>query len=184
MANKKAKKDNKNLIIGVIAGIVAIVVVIVLAVALLSRGNKLDDSFFVSDGTKYVATLDGSEVGFSEEEGIMPLKVHLVYFYSGDTVTGVKSYYEFADEDIAKKAFEMMKEEDSEGAGNYELNGKYVILAEDSSKYEGMTADDAKEQIEFIESVYKASSDIVVEDDVDVEVTDGDADVDVELIEE
>lgn len=159
MANKKAKnnknsKKSKNIIIGAIVGVIALIVVVVLVVVLATRGGKLDDSFFVSDGSKYVATLDGSDTGMMDEDGVAPIKGHVVYFYSGDKVTDMKTYYEFADEASAKKAFDGLKEEDTEEeGGTIELNGKYVIMTADASHYEGMTAADAKEQIEFIEMI-------------------------------
>ena len=172
MANKKAKKnkDNKNVIIGAIVGVVALIVIIVLAVVLATRGSsKLDDSFFASDDTKYVATVDGDTMGMSDEEGIAPLKAHIVYFYSGDDVTDMRSYYEFADESVAKKFFDLAKaSEEGDSSDNYELNGKYVILIADPTEYEGMKTSDAKEQIEFIEMLNNMGSGDY--DDVDEEV--------------
>ncbi|MBQ2174957.1 MAG: hypothetical protein II453_07820, partial [Alphaproteobacteria bacterium] len=84
---EKAKKDNKNLIIGICAAI-AVVLVVVVAVMLVSKGStQLGDSYFVTDDTKYVLNLDTNYV--DEEEEYAPLKTHIVYFRSGDKITGM-----------------------------------------------------------------------------------------------
>jgi len=158
MANK-AKKDNKNLIIGICAAVVVVVVIIV-AVVLATSGTKLNDAFFVSDGSKYVVTMEADESTDSDDE-VSPVKVHLVYFYSDDKVTDMKSYYEFADDSAAKKAYDLYKEADSdesEDVSKYEISGKYVILTADASQYEGMTANDAKQQVEFTEMLKNMDS--------------------------
>ena len=164
MANK-AKKDNKNLIIGICAAVV-VVVVIVVAIVLAGSGNKLNDQFFVSDGTKYVLTMDADDMGLEGEE-YSPNKVHIVYFYSGDEVTDLKSYYEYADEASAKTAFDAFKELGDEES-NYTIEGKYIILTADAEEYEGMTASDVKQQVEFMESL--KNMDFDTEDEEDIEV--------------
>lgn len=168
MADEKAKKGNKNLIIGIVAALVVVVVVVV-AIVLATRGSKLDDSFFVSDGSKYVVTMMGDDESLGEDS---PVKTHAVYFYSGDKVTDMKYYYEFTSEDAAKKMFDIYKELETDGSGTYELNGKYVILTVDASQYEGMTADDAKQQVEFMKMLENMddedySDDADESDDVD-----------------
>lgn len=162
MADKKAKKDNKNLIIGVCAAL-AVVVVIIVAIVLATRGTRLDDSFFVTDGTKYVATMEGDEMSFGDDD-VSPVKTHVVYFYSDGKVTDMKSYYEFADEASAKKMYDAYKEYEDEEIGSYELNGKYVVLTASASQYEGMTADDAKQQVEFMKMLEEMDDAEVVEE--------------------
>ena len=164
-SSKSNKDKNRNKIIGAIVCVVALIVVAVVVVLLATRNKGIDDSFFVSDNTKYVATLGGDMLGVSDDEGDAPLKAHVVYFYSGDNVTDMKSYYEFADEDTARKFYEIVKSEDGESADSYELNGKYVILTADASAYEGMTAADAKEQIEFMELLKNMGSGGSTEED-------------------
>ncbi|MBQ2660948.1 hypothetical protein IJF93_02650 [Candidatus Saccharibacteria bacterium] len=156
---KKTQNKDKNIIIGICAAVVLVVIVII-AVVLATTNKKLDDSFFVSDGTKYVLTMDMDDA--SDEEGA-PLKAHIVYFYSGDNVTGMKSYYEFADAAAAKAAYELYTAE--EDGGSYSIDGKYIILTAEPSDYEGMTASDVKQQIDFMEMLKNMDTD---EDTVDM----------------
>lgn len=166
MANK-AKKNNKNLIIGICAAIVVVIVVVV-AVILATRGGsaQLNDSYFVSDDTKYVLTLETDDV----DEEYAPAKTHMVYFYSGDDVTDMKAYYEFADEAAAKAAFDYYKEAmEGEEYKDISLNGKYIVITSNESAYEDLTANDVKQQIEFMEML--KNMDLTEQtDDVDVDV--------------
>ena len=148
--SKSKTKDNKNLIIGICAAVV-VVVAIIITVVLVSN-NTLNDSYFVSDDTKYVFTLD-SEEGTAEEGEVSPLKTHLVYTYEGDKITSLKSYYVFADANAAKTAFDKMKEAGGEEANGIELNGKYIIISAEEDDYKNLTAADVKQQIEFMESL-------------------------------
>lgn len=164
MANK-AKKDNKNLILGICAALV-VVVVIVVAVILANRGPKLDDSYFVSDDTKYVLTVDSDD----SEDNLSLVKTHLVYKYSGDTITELKSYYEFANAEDAKAAFDSYKEAYSGSFKAAELNGKYIIFTANEEDYSDLTASDVKQQIEFMEMLEGMDlTDDEEEEEVDVE---------------
>lgn len=166
---EKAKKNNKNLIIGIVAAVVVVVVVIV-AVVLATSGSKLSDSYFVSDGSKYVLTMSAEEMSLEDDE-YAPLKAHVVYFYSGDEITGLKTYYEYADAGSAKTAFDaLLQEMEGEDVSNYALDGKYIIITSDESEYSEMTVDDVKQQIEFYE-MYKNMDFSEDEDDV-VEIED------------
>lgn len=151
MANKS--KNNKNVIIGVCAAVV-ILIIIIIAIVLGTRNGGfggINDSYFVSDDTKYVLTIDSDETATDSEEYV-PLKTHLVYTYSGDEITGLKAYYEYADADAAKAAAEYFQANNEESAYKSIANdGKYVILEANESEYEGVTASDVKQQIEFME---------------------------------
>ena len=151
MANKaKKKNNNKNLIIGICVAVV-LIVAIVLAVVFAVRGGGINDDYFVSDDTKYVLTVESEDLSFDEEEeAYAPIRTHMVYTYSGDEITGLKSYYEYADANAAKTAFEQIKASGEE-VGNAELNGKYIIMTATEDDYEGMTASDVKQQIEFMD---------------------------------
>ncbi len=149
MANK-AKKNNKNLIIGICVAAI-VVIAIVVAVVLITRGaagpNQLGDSYFVSDGSKYVLTLETEE-----DEEYAPIKSHMIYFYSGDEITGMKIYYEYADESAAKAALDYYKDNFSESDyKDISVEGKYLVFTSNESDYEGLTASDVKQQIEFME---------------------------------
>lgn len=148
-SNKKTK-DNKNLIIGICAAVVLVVVIIV-TIVLVVNNNSLNDSYFVSDDTKYVLTIENDES--SEGDEATPVKSHIVYTYEGDKITSMKSYSEFADEATAKKAFDAMIEAGGEEAKGIELKGKYIIATAEEDVYKDLTANDVKQQIEFMESL-------------------------------
>lgn len=163
----KAKKDNKNLIIGICAAVVVVIVVVV-AIILATRGGsaQLNDSYFVSDDTKYVLTLETE----NSEEEYTPVKTHMAYFYSGDDVTDMKVYYEFTDEAAAKAALDYYKESmEGEDYKDIALNGKYIVVASNESAYEDLTANDVKQQIEFMEMLKNMDLSNQT-DDADVEV--------------
>ena len=163
---EKAKQENKNMIIGGICAAIAVVVIIIVAVALATRGTGISDDYFKSDGTKYVLTIENEPVGDDEADVYDPVKTHMVYTYSGEDVTGMKTYAEFADADTAKKAFDAIKES-GEDMTNYAVEGKYIILTATPDQYEGMKASDVKSQIEFYESL----------NDLDMSESDGTEDV-------
>lgn len=149
---KKAKKDNKNMIIGGICAAVVVVVIIIVAVVLATRGSGLNDGYFVSDDTKYVLTIENDSITEEGSDAYEPVKTHIVYTYSGDEITGMKTYGEFADADSAKAAFDAIKES-GEDMTNYALDGKFIVITATADQYEGMTASDVKSQIEFMESL-------------------------------
>ena len=161
MAKKAQKKNNKNLIIGICSAVVAVVVIVIVAVVFLSKGGskKIDDTFFVSDGSKYVLTL-GSEY-IDTEEDFTPSKSHMVYYYSGEKVTGLEMYYEYADAATAKKAYDILSADADANAEFKEvkLDGKYIVLVANSSDYEGMTTSEVKSQIELMEMLQGIDTD-------------------------
>ena len=171
---KKAEKINKKTIVGIcIAAVIAITIIIV---AIVVHNNKLDDSFFVSDGSKYVLTLESDDVSFEEDEH-NPIKTHLVYFYSGDKITDLKAYYEYADSAAAKSAADYIKENYSDD--EYEkvsVNGKYLIFTADKSEYEDLTASEVKEQIELMENIQNTDDEEDEDYEDEDELDEGDED--------
>lgn len=180
MANKaKKKKNNKNIIIGCSIAAIVVIVAIVIGIVLATRGSGLNDDYFVSDGTKYVITVDSSEMTLDDEEQeYAPIKTHLVYTYSGDEITGLKSYYEYADATAAQKALERLKEVAGDEMEDITVDGKYVIATAKADQYENITASDVKQQIEFMEMLKNmdANSDDTSDDaDDTIETDDADA---------
>ena len=178
---KKSRKDNKNLIIGCCAAFVLVVAIIITVVVL--NNNTLNDSYFVSDNTKYVLTIEADEMDSSDEE-FAPVKTHQVFTYDGDKITSMKTYYVFADGNTAKTAFDALKKElegqEQEQLANMELNGKYVIVTASEDSYKDLTASDIKQQIEFLEKLKNMNTDgdtDVTEENVDVESTETDSEV-------
>ena len=167
MAEKKqSKKNNKGAIIGgCIAAAIIIIVIIVVCVIMVNK-NSYNDAYFVSDGSKYVITYNQEELDLDESSDFTPVKSHLVYYYSGDKITDMKAFYEFADENTAKSAYDLYKEA---GNGNFKeisLSGKYVIITANDSEYADYTASDVKNQIEFNEKIKNADNGSEVEGEV------------------
>lgn len=153
----KKKSTNKNAIIAICLAIVCALVIVgvIVAIVLTKPGGLMggiDESYFVSDNTKYVIDLDGTESDI-EEEAYIPVKSHLVYTYSDNTITGFKIYYEYDSDTAAKNALGYITEHNTEGVDNIETNGKYIIITISPSVYENMTAADVKQQVELIEAL-------------------------------
>lgn len=165
-----AKRYNNNQIL-MACGAVAIVVVVIVAIILATIGNREPDAaFFNSDETKYVINIDNyNDDGAAEYS---PIKTHMVYYYSGDDVTDVKVYYEFEDQDKAKKAFEASKK-----AGEYnntektEVIGKFVVITNKPSTFTNLKASYIKQQIEIMESLESETPDdegtVIIEEDTE-----------------
>lgn len=161
---KKAEQNNKNLIIGICMALILIAIVVVVVVLVIKNNNPtLSDSYFTSDDTKLVLNLEPDQFS-AEEESFQPVESHLIYYYSGDTITDMKSYYEYANEADAKSAYEYYKANLQSEFQNIELDGKFLILTANPSDYEGITAYDVEEQIKFIESINNNQSDEEVVD--------------------
>lgn len=171
MAEKatKSKKDNKNLIVGCLAAL-AVVIVIIITVVLVTNNSGLNDNYFVSDDTKYVITYEADES--DEEDEYSPIKTHVVYTYKDDTITGMKTYYAYANEATAKTAYDTLKGiiDDDDEISSIELNGKYIVITASEDSYKDLTASDVKEQIEFMESLKNLDFDDSDEEVEDVEV--------------
>lgn len=162
-----AKKDNKILTIGISIAVAVIALIIIIVIATAGKGG-LSDSYFVSDNTKYVLTLDGDEIA-SDDGETAPTKGYIVYFYEGDNVTDMKAYYKF---ETAEDAEKMQKYYQEHGAENYKSvtrDGQYVILTAKPSEYEGLTTSDIKEQIEFLEELKTMELDAGEDEDIEDE---------------
>ncbi len=158
-------KRTKNPIVAICAIVVAVILLVVVAILLFSGNKKLDDSFFVNDGSKYVYTTNTDDMLGLDFGEYTPEKIHLIYFYSGDKVTDLRVYYEFKDEEAAKSAAEYIKGANDGALKSLTTNGKYVIVSTDEALYEGMTTEDAKQQVEFMEMLRKINSGEVIEEE-------------------
>ncbi|MBR3236619.1 hypothetical protein IKF92_03005 [Candidatus Saccharibacteria bacterium] len=146
------KSNNNNLILGICAAVAVVVVIVVIAVVVIGKGNTLNDDYFKSDDTKLVLSMEtGTGTGDETSE---PVKAHEVYEYKDESITSLKTYYEYANEDAAKAAYDKAKEDElPEGYESMELNGKYIVLTAKADQYENLKASDVKENIEFMEQL-------------------------------
>ena len=117
---KTKKKSNNGLIAGICGAVVLVVVIVIVAVVMINK-NRIDDSYFVSDGTKYVLTIDqNSQTTSGDSDENAPVKTHLVYTYEGEKITSMKSYDEYVNETAAKAAYDEMQKAIEESKANAE----------------------------------------------------------------
>ena len=155
VTNRVASKDKKPassnkckfVLFGIaIAAIIAIIIALVCALNI----KTIDDSYFVSDDTKYVANFSSENVS---DDGSNVKAVHVIYYRDGDKITGAESFYEFLNSKAAKAAYdEILANKTTDDANTYSLNGKYVIVTVPKSVYENLTIEDVKKQVEFYEA--------------------------------
>lgn len=141
---RKNRRTRKKLIVSIVA-IFVIIVAVISGLLLLQRSftKTIDDSYFVSDATKYVLNTDYTNGGGRYDS----LKIHSVFFYMGEKITGIKDYYEFANAEIAKQKLDEISsviKEDFE-AKDVRLNGKYIEVTLGDSYYEFLTATEIKD---------------------------------------
>lgn len=152
---EKAKKNNKNLIIGICAGVLVIAVVIVAVI--FATKSSLNDAYFVSDDSKYVLTVDRDMLETEDKEN-SPIKTHIVYYYSGDAITGVTTYMEFDNDATAKAALDLYKNADQTGVKSLKTDGKYLVVEMTEDQYKDLTVSDVKQQVEFMEMLKKSGT--------------------------
>ena len=148
----RKKKVNKNLITAICGVVAAVVLIIVLVVFFGRGGQELDESYFVSDGSKLVLTIE-SDPSMSSGDEQEPINSHLVYSYSGETVTDLKVYYQYENPVKAKNAYDTLHASNNGQYKDVQLNGRYVVLVAQESEYNYLKASDVKQQIDFMESM-------------------------------
>ena len=142
-AKRKNKKNNNNLMVWVFVALFLLIVISIAVILTLSNGSdpNTNKSFFVSDGSKYVIT---SELGDSGEDGDA-VSAYDVYYYSGETITDHKAYFEFINEEVAKEAlpdYQSLRDNDIKSV---EVNGRFIVFTAEPSQYEKITLEQVKE---------------------------------------
>lgn len=160
---QKSHSNRKLLIIiGSIASTIAIILIVILVIIL--KSNTIDDSYFISDNSKYVFEIPSDSVSFdSEDEAYRPVKAYNVYHYSGNKITSLETIYQYSDNDTARNALEHFTS-DSEGYKLITQKGNYIILTADESTYSDLSPDTLQNNLDF-ESVFE-------DDDIDIEPED------------
>ena len=155
MGKKKSKKEPKFDKRMVIVSAVLFIAVIAISIVLGLYGREtLNDQYFVSDGSKIVLNLEGDEITpLGDEVEYSPEKAHIVYYYTGNKITGAKIFYEYIDNEQAKGAYEKADLTDKEWAIDKSLDGKFVILQYDRNLLDGYTVDQIRESVESVENV-------------------------------
>ena len=160
MANNKSNNKQKTNKVWAVVGCIAIVAVVIAIIAAIVINNSgIQDSYFKSDDTKYVLTVETDENSVDENmRQYTPIKMHVVYNYEGDKITGLKYYYEYADNNTAKPAADYFQQNSGDEIEAITVDGKYVVITVKASQYEGVTASDVKKQLDFIESMKQSNS--------------------------
>lgn len=153
---REKKKLNKNLLIAILGIVVAVIVVVVL-VLIRNNSAELSESWFKSDGAKLVLTIESDPSMVAENEQT-PINSHLVYTYSGETVTGLKVYYQYENPVKAQSAYEILHNSNNGQYKDVLIDGRYVILVAVDSEYEHLKASDVKQQIDFMEMMKGTTS--------------------------
>lgn len=141
-------KSNKKILIVGICAITAITIAIIVATITMHK-TSIDDSFFVTDSTKYVIALNDDEINLGDDS-IKPTKGYVVYYRKGDTITDMKEYYLFNQEADAKTLLEQIKADNTSNYKAMITDGKYLILTANASKYAGKTAEEIEYYIDLL----------------------------------
>ena len=149
------KKKNKSIIIAAVAALVVIIAIVVVVVIILNN-NSISDSYFVSDDKKLVLNLKTNP---SEEDPYTPLESHLVYYYSGNEITGFKAFYKYPNAEAAKTAYDFYFNDGDNYYENIETKGNYVIITTKETDYNSLTAEDVRQQIEYINTMDSSTED-------------------------
>jgi len=156
---KTHKNSKRNLIIGICAILATLAIIAIIVIVIIKNQQQpIDDSFFVSDGSKYVLNLNVDEysITFPDIANAAPKTIHTVYFYSGDKITGVTYYYEYNDEEAAKQAAETIRklnDKTDQKSQDFTINGKYLVIKAPASVYESLTTNDVQQLIKYYENL-------------------------------
>ncbi|MBR5046265.1 hypothetical protein IKX73_01390 [Candidatus Saccharibacteria bacterium] len=148
--DKKKKLDLKSKIILGLIGI-AIVAAVVVLVVMLNRKESYDDDYFVSDDAKLVVAID-KELAAYDDSDYEPDVTYILYYYTGDDVTGMKVFFRYDTEEEAKEADENITMDGKFWATDKYLNGRYVIFNVDKEQYEGLVVSDIRKLIDDMKS--------------------------------
>ena len=152
MGKKKAKKQDKSIIIGVCVAVVAVIAAIV-AVVISIINSHVDEGYFASDAGKQVIVYEvGMFNDFNNE--VKANKVYAVYKMNGDEITSEEIYYRYDDAATASEQMAVVEEALMEGTiANIQVKDEYVIVTFDESVYQNVSKDDVMRELDFVESI-------------------------------
>ena len=148
---KSAKKSKAPIYITCI--VISIISIAIVSWVVISYLNKppISDDYFVSNSTKTTINLTPTD----STSGPSHRQTYVVYEYEDDLVVSMKTYFEYEDARSAEIAYETLKNQIE--FKNAELTDKYIIVAADTSQFEGLTASDIRQQAAAIEA-YQAKN--------------------------
>lgn len=144
-AFKKTHLSNKTIRFIILPVIAIAAFAITIIVIMATRKPAISEDYFVSDETKTSITLTPSS-----DNGTGLVQTFLVYTYDGENVSGLKTYFEYQDEETAKTTLESVKDQpEFKGAV---IESKYIVVTADESQYKGLTASDVMQQAEALKA--------------------------------
>lgn len=146
---KKTATGVKNFItkhIKVISILLFFIVVVIIIAVIITTPKINYESYFVTDDSKDVITLEVSEEDAARTNLI---RSHIVYTYDNDKITSLKTYYEYDNNESAKKSIGGIRNA-NQNAESIIIDDNYIIVAASRDQYENLAPKDIKQQAEAI----------------------------------
>ena len=129
--------------------IIALVFVII-AIVNFSQNESFDSSYFHDADGRIVLTMDRDSASL-DDSIYEPNITHIVYYYEGDNITGVRAFYEYATEAEAKTAYAHL------GLGSFadgkKLSGRFIVFNVKRAMYESVTVESLKNDRELLKDI-------------------------------
>ena len=140
MAKKKTLQNR------IFLGLSSIALILVIAIVMVVINSKpvYDDKYFVSDDSKIVLSMHSEP----NEDGKTPTTTYMVYYYSGEKITGIKQFYRFDEESKAKDVFDELDVSDMDWISEKTLDGHFIIFKLAPSQYEELTTQEVRNAAE------------------------------------
>lgn len=146
---KRVKEIDHKTWIWVCLSIIALVFVII-AIVNFSQNESYDSSYFHDGDGRIVLTMDRDSASL-DDSIYEPNITHIVYYYEGDNITGVKAFYEYATEAEAKTAYAHL------GLGSFadskRLSGRFIVFNVKRAMYENVTVEFLKNDRELLKDI-------------------------------
>ena len=144
---KRKIEFREDFAVGMIIGIVVLMIVVMVAVGVsLQTMNNLNDSYFASDKSKLVLTMNKDVASFEEGE-YEPDLTHIVYYYTGNDINSVRIFFAYDSKKEAKEANENIDMTNKPWAAKKRLLNKYVVFDLTADQYEHLTTNEVKDSI-------------------------------------
>lgn len=149
-SSKKAFNKQTTTMIACVALAICLTILVTWGViSMLNRGEIKEETTFATNDNQTTITIEPSG-----DDNNSTSHTRTVYEYDGNNVVGMKTYFEYADNEAAKRAYELVKDQpEFKGA---EVVDKYIVVTADPNSFKGLTADDVRQQAEAIERFQKS----------------------------
>ena len=150
MSKKKVGDKNRTKTLIMMGASFVVLVVVVILIVTIFWNKPVDSCFFHDSDDKIVITMD-KETASIEGSAFEPYITHMVYYHDGKNITGLEAYYEYESEDVAKAVYDYLKPNGF--ADSKYRNGRFVVFKVNKSKYEGVTVDEIKDELERLKQI-------------------------------